>query len=112
MPCRPGGHSARDNPPLSEMRAGVAAAAAGVIAICDDCYISAEMTALRALESGWPPGAEKPAGPRATRPKTSAAALWKPSGSTGAAIDPAISSISATQRQPLAAADAAARSDC
>ena len=81
-------------------------------------HISADRTVSRVEEppdsSGRPgcpprgpaPGATSALGllACAARSKISAAAWWNPGGSPAASIDAAISSISATQRQPLAAA--------
>jgi len=49
--------------------------------------------------------------PRGDRRKISAAAWWKPLGSPAAAMLTAISSISPSQRHPLAAAELAADRD-
>src|SRR5919201_2119808 len=64
-----------------------------------------------ARQLGTPRGHACARSPEMAR-KTSAAARWNPSGRPAAANVAAISSISPTQRQPLLAADRAARTDC
>src|SRR6266550_5979324 len=68
----------------------------------EPCRLARQLGAARA-HLAWPPGERVR--------NTSAAARWKPSGSPAAAKVEAISSLSPTQRQPLACADRAARCD-